>query len=347
MYILGSKRHAATFFTLLSWVVLACAQVGSAFELPRVDFFKKNFSLPTFPRSFPKVFDTINFPLDHPLIRLFDLGWQVSLPRPGNTLLCTKKGVIFPPLLLSGQSPESISRISILNGNLWLLPFVPVDQDSRLEELGKFLGNLRPDILLFQEVWVYKYLRILREFLPQYWCVVPEISMHNRTGLVIFSRFPPSDAQYGHFGPAWCLNFEEFLGNKGFLSMKLKVGEGVIKFCSTHLNAPGNDPADRNFTDLQFLALKRLFRDEPGWVFCGGDLNTRPDRITGLNEGFFTFEENLSVPSQPKPKKNRIDYFFWKPDGDLKYQVESTVLSEPVVSDHLLLLATITLPILR
>jgi exonuclease III len=298
------------------------------------------------PGSFPNLLSTIGAPVVHPLFEHFVVLIQSAFPGPEINALIPFPGRILPPLAgNSASSGEIPSQLTVLNGNLCFLPLVPVDQTERLEKLSVFLAQTPPDICLFQEVWVNNYLESLRKSLPGHWCVVPKLDLYNETGLVIFSRFRPDASRYSLYGPSWVLDYEEFLGNKGFLTMTLQTDSGPIEFLTTHLNAPGNDPANRRFTDRQFLSLKGAFAGIDHPVFCGGDLNTAPDHLQPLNQEFFSLEKNLEESSQPKEPGRRIDYFFWResPNGP-PHQIQSKMLSDFVVSDHHLMFATVSIP---
>lgn len=261
--------------------------------------------------------------------------------------------LIVPPLTPSDSSspaggavaPTTI-RFTVLDANLWLLPPPwAKDLDERMERFLGLIASLSPDIIALQEVWLNPYLSLFRKALPGYWAAGIPPFLYNRSGLVVFSRFPIREAHYGTYPWTRDHSFVETLARKGVLQVDCEIGGRSVRLLNTHLYASRNVFENR-FPVWQFEILRRLTAEVEVPTLVTGDLNIRQESLSELNEGHFITErmaegaENQRTTLRGGPRK--IDYVLGRLPEAASITIESHPVFDPVVSDHLPVLATVT-----
>lgn len=119
-------------------------------------------------------------------------------------------------------------------------------------------------------------------------------------------------------------------------------GFGRLRWSGCHLDATGTD-SDRG---EQVGALLEAFAGDPLPMLLAGDFNARPEsrEIQRLLEGSTGWVDTAGASAAPtipaEAPKSRIDYVFARPAAGWT-TVSSTVLDEPVASDHRPLLAVL------
>ena len=247
----------------------------------------------------------------------------------------------FPDTLSSLNAPDTLN-VLLLDANLWLLPPPgAIGQGKRISDFVKIVRKSRPDIVTLQEVWLPSYVAALRNSLPEYYCIVKPLGLYNQTGLVIFSRFPPERAIFSQFHRTARHNLVELIARKGFLRARLRTSAGELDVIDTHLYAPSL-PGEDSITRQQLE--ETLFRAQTasGPLILAGDLNLRVENVTPLTSGKFLLEENLGSSSVNDTPGKKIDYIMSKIQLDAVGKVISTVIREPVVSDHCPVLASVS-----
>lgn len=257
-----------------------------------------------------------------------------------------REAVIFPPLKVPTSETETIDNatsnlLTIFNANLWLLPFPFADHHGqRLYDTVALIDRLNPDIITLQEVWLYTHAEALRTSLPEYWMTIFPLDLFNRGGLVVFSRQQPKRALYGSFGRTWLHNPVEHLAGKGYLRLTFSEPLVFDLFC-THIYAPKN-LYERAISDKQIMHLHRVIAEASSPVVLAGDLNTRVPHLRELLADDYTWERDLQTRTQARPDGTKIDYLLAHPTASLSITIESQPIMDPIVSDHLPLIATLT-----
>ncbi len=257
-----------------------------------------------------------------------------------------REALIFPPL--KGPSSEvgtldnaASNLITVFNANLWLLPFpFAHSHGQRLYDTVSLIDRLNPDLVTLQEVWLYAHAEALRTSLPEYWMTIFPLDLFNRGGLVVFSRRQPTRAVYGSFGRTWLHNPVEHLAGKGYLRLTFSEPLTFDLVC-THVYAPKNS-YERTISDSQIAHLDRIIRAASAPAVLAGDLNTRVPRLRELLPEGYSWERNLQSRTQARLDGTKIDYLLARPSASISVTIESQPILDPIVSDHLPLIATIT-----
>lgn len=259
---------------------------------------------------------------------------------------------VVPPLT-AGKGPPNVAtgaevlRFTVLDGNMWLLPSPWADdQDGRLQRFLEMIASYQPEIVTLQEVWLNKDLGAFRKGLPGYWAAGIPPFLYNRSGLVVFSRFPILDARYGTYPYTRDHSFVETLAHKGFLQVDLDMGGRVVRVIDTHLYASRGSVENR-FPVWQFEILRALTADVGVPTFLAGDLNIRQEVLEGLNARHFVGETMMGPPEERGTTRHsplrKIDFILGRFPGNAEILIESRSLREPVVSDHVPVLGQVTI----
>ncbi len=271
-----------------------------------------------------------------------------SQPEP--VALFIGSATVHPPLEpFSGPAAEpgkngGKADLRVLSHNLWLLPFpFAVDMDGRLDRFCGFARDLGPDIVLLQEVWFAHHLEAVRRGFPGYWTVSSGGLGYNRSGLVILTKKPPKDALSGVFAVTGNHNFEELLARKGFLRIVLESGGVNWNIACTHLYASKTE-AEKNEKFRQLRSLQGIIGSLTPPVLIGGDFNIRFEQFLPLNGDFLTLESSPPLPTNRNLNHpGKIDYLVGRAGKGNPISIDSTVLGDPIFSDHKMILATVTL----
>jgi len=251
-----------------------------------------------------------------------------------------------PPLGPSGTESQYLpdKPLRLVSANLWLLPPpIPIRQDERLALFVDLVRRRSPDLLVLQEVWLFSHLERLRRDLPDYWTTFPRWDLFNHTGLVVFSRVSPVEADWGRFGPSPRHNLQELLADKGFLRLVFPTRVGRIVVIDTHLYSAGYNPDERTVTDAQFRALRAVVASATDPVVVAGDLNTHGPLLCPLNDGMFELEADLETRTQVTGEGRKIDHVLRRGTATVGLRLDVEVITDPVVSDHFPLEASLTL----
>ncbi len=217
-----------------------------------------------------------------------------------------------------------------------MLPWpVPINQEERIDKFSDIVQAEKPDFVVLQEVWLFSYFERISRILEDYWRVTPQPGIYNQTGLLIYSRWKPEAADYGFFGISPEHNFIEIFANKGYLRARFCVRGKSFEVISSHIYSgrvkfDGNDIPDRQIRGLKVLTASTSIP-----VLIGADLNTAVPQFQKLNSGHFAMETDLVSSTKAKSEDPKIDYILGrKPDG-CRMTIETRVIREPLVSDHI------------
>jgi len=179
------------------------------------------------------------------------------------------------------------TALSVVSWNLHGVPFV-TSRRERFHRVAARVLDTRPDVVLFQEVWLQRDAGQLTGHLSAHYepILLPARRRPLRTsGLLSFVRrsngWTIGASQFHHFAhkaPAWKFWEGDGLGRKGVHEIHLENEHATVLLLNTHLQAayPWNNyerirrPQLAQLSDL----MQRLDRRWP--VIASGDLNTRP-----------------------------------------------------------------------
>ncbi len=251
----------------------------------------------------------------------------------------------------------------ILTYNCCALPLLSGDISERLKLLAEKIVEMNPELVLLQEVYMRRHLKLLERRLEAW----PHRFASRRSltrfggGLAVFSKRPFAKADYIQFkeqGSLLRYSFLARLSRKGFFSLAVDDGEKTFHLIATHTiadyrlsvrNGAGSrrDPyplyQKRQFEQLSAY-LKGLGTARP--VIVCGDLNTTPrseilrDFLirTGLRDSMenepgpsVISKPYYRIPYNPAPQK-RLDYILHRGTATEDFEVLSTrfVLDAPV-----------------
>jgi len=244
-------------------------------------------------------------------------------------------------------SQAGLLRFTVLDANMWLLPSPwAFDQEDRLQRFLEMIASYQPEIVTLQEVWLNMDLGAFRKALPGYWAAGIPPSLYNRSGLVVFSRFPITNARYGTYPWTRDHSFVETLARKGFLQIDLDIGGRKVRVVDSHLYA-SRGSAENRFPVWQFEILRALTADVDCPTLVAGDLNIRQEAFDELNAGHFSTEV-MTGPAEERgttvrDSVRKIDYILGRHPQGCEITVESRSLRKPTVSDHLPVLGRVTI----
>jgi len=239
--------------------------------------------------------------------------------------------------------------IRIATLNVWGLPapFTP-DGAERMQAIGRRLGDLRVDVVAFQEVWTADVRSILIRAgraagLDACWHTDASLG---GSGLLVLSRLPILDVQFERYtlrGQPERITQGDYYGGKGFARIRLNTPVGPVTVVNTHLHARygGNVPHEyRALRAGQVVQLARRVRETPDPILAAGDFNFQEDQagyavLTGLT-GFRDSAAEAANPQptvfsanayrgNPKKPDRRIDYVFVRDGGALAVETRSSV----------------------
>ncbi len=203
-----------------------------------------------------------------------------------------------PPADLGSDAPP----VSVLQGNLWLLPARPLlipypwstDRKSRLERLVSTVRACEPDVVVLQEVFDRRIVSLMQRHLPEYAVVTSgrtdPTSTVNASGLLTLSRHPVGDSDFLEFAtPPMGTKPYEAVARKGALAVDISVGGTSLTVLNLHAYSPSNEE-ERRITRRQIdqaMAMASRLESEGKRVVVAGDFNIdRPDFTSGLPRGW-------------------------------------------------------------
>lgn len=234
--------------------------------------------------------------------------------------------------------------------NVWGLPEAFADDvSSRMRGLAARLPEVDLDVLLIQEAWTQEVRDTLCEAALAAHFEVAE-GPGSSGGLMIFSRLPIRSNRFEGFefrGDPERLAQGEFLGGKGFQTVRLEGEAGEFSLINTHLHAryrrsqPRLDSAARMTQLLQIVGAMQAIEAA---VVVGGDFNCSPDdaeyRIfnalsqtveLGNGQSFPTLSKTNYYKRDRTGADKRIDFLFLRPaPGDQWQSVHAdSLFAEP------------------
>jgi sphingomyelin phosphodiesterase 2 len=143
-------------------------------------------------------------------------------------------------------------ELSILTLNVWGIPFISKDKDTRIKNIAQFLSKSDYDLVSLQELWSdndYEYLKsVLKLAFPYFHYFHSGVV---GSGLAIFSRWPVISVFYH----AWSVNgyihriqHSDWFGGKGVGFAQVSVNGNLVNVYLAHLHANYNKNSDEYLT---------------------------------------------------------------------------------------------------
>lgn len=184
-------------------------------------------------------------------------------------------------------------RIATLN--VWALPLgIAPENGPRMHAIGRRLTEGEAQVWAFQEVWTDDARRILSDAAAAAGMQVA----HGGGGLMVASQFPIESAAFRSYslaGIATHLHRGDYMGGKGFQTLRLRTPAGPLALVNTHLHAQyhadDRDPyLGHRVGQVVELAESLQTVREP--LVAAGDFNLREDHpgygilagLTGLED---------------------------------------------------------------
>lgn len=235
--------------------------------------------------------------------------------------------------------------MKIFNLNCWILP-PPFSKEnkSRIKNIIHEIKKHNPDIIALQEVWLNKYVKIIKRSFPEYYFYHSNNPLFNKTGLITATKIKPLEKETSLFKITKNHNIEERLGKKGFHKIKLKKD---LYFYNTHLYCPKKESDDKIVFSEFNLIQEEIGKNKS---ILSGDLNIEEKNLSKLNKKF-TYDKsykktvsssnNLAeygIDKQVKYDK-KIDYTLLT--KNFRKKIQTKCFEKPILSDHYFLISKI------
>ena len=293
------------------------------------------------------------------------MGMRVSDVR---SLDLPADGSVECPAVDAGSEPT----ISVLQGNMWMLPVRPLlvpftastDRKARLERLVHAIRTCRPEVVILQEVFDRSMADLIAEHLPEYRAATSGKTDFTRTmnasGLLTLTRLPVEEVRFHSFAalPTGSRLYE-IMARKGVLAVDVRVAGLATTILNVHLygaRVPADASATRSSQLGEVVELARALEEQGRRVLVGGDFNIRRQQLAEeLPSGWAISEHGPTYDPARNPYTARganrhlnlddraartIDFLLAAPHAGLT--VSSDILHRLTVSDHELLHHVVT-----
>lgn len=265
-------------------------------------------------------------------------------------------------------------RLRLGTFNVWGLPEifdVADDVSSRMRLISERLAESDLDLLLIQEAWTAEVRDTLRAGAEAAGFSVVE-HPSGSGGLMTLSRLPVLAAQFERFhfrGDPERIDLGEYLGGKGFQTLRVQDRDRTLTVVNTHLHARYSRARPRLNSAVrtaQLLQIVGRVRDVSETLIVGGDLNCAkgdPEyeifrsllRMSELGGGTHhpTVSRTNWYKRDRRGRDKRIDFLFLRPEAGLAWETKDARLlfAEPAriraidrsLSDHYGFQATVAL----
>jgi endonuclease/exonuclease/phosphatase family metal-dependent hydrolase len=226
--------------------------------------------------------------------------------------------------------------LRVLNYNVWDLPAVSTNREARMAALPYAIADLRPDLILLQEVWVEsdgEHLRRALERRGYPYAIHLAHTADGRTGLFAAAKWPLHVTSYHPFASGrvghsfWHL---EWLAAKGVATFSLETPLGELEVQNTHLQAQYETDgyaAERLSQAGEILLSDQNLSERP--LVLAGDFNSGAEELPrrALSE--------LDALSDTTPSP-RTDTIYVRSGGSIAIRTLAThqALTEPVLLEN-------------
>ncbi|MCR4327463.1 MAG: endonuclease/exonuclease/phosphatase family protein [Nanoarchaeota archaeon] len=197
-------------------------------------------------------------------------------------------------------------EIKIFNLNCWLLPFpISVENKKRIEKIISLLKKIDPDVITFQEVWLKKYVKKIKNELPQYHFLNLKTPLFNKSGLLFGSKFKPLSFKGEFFPTGKSHNLREKIGLKGYQMVEILPELYVL---NTQLYAP-EKKSEIKITLSQLNHIEKVIGGKK--VILSGDLNLDEEIFLKLNKTFnYSPLGKFTLSNKNKYTKKALNRFY-------------------------------------
>jgi endonuclease/exonuclease/phosphatase family metal-dependent hydrolase len=244
-------------------------------------------------------------------------------------------------------------KIKILSLNCWLLPPpFSVNNRERLQKIIELIRKINPHIVALQEVWLNKYVSLLKKEFSDYFAVSLNKGLLNKTGLVTLSKLKPDSVDFCFFKKTKYYSLVESFGKKGYQKISFTAGSKKFVFINTHLYDPLKGSKEK-ITAEQFNEIKNNCKDKN--LILAGDLNIKESDFTLLNSGFFYNKQYKKINrcvlnkyqkirfNRFEEYNNNVDYILPKQKNNKRLEFKIKIIKLPIISDHFPIEATLNL----
>ena len=235
--------------------------------------------------------------------------------------------------MLSGAAhAEEPLPLRVLTWNVWGLPAVSTNLESRMAALPDAIAKLEPDIVLLQEVWAESDGVTIRQGLGRHGYQYVSHLAHTEagmTGLFTAAKLPLKSVGFlpfasGRIGHSfWHL---EWVASKGVGSYLIQTRLGEIQVQNTHLQAQydTDDYAAERLSQVSQILLHS--QNRAASLVLGGDFNTGAEELA--RKAFLDLGDLTDTTPSPEP-----DTIFVRSGGTTQIRIVGThpALTEPVL----------------
>lgn len=173
---------------------------------------------------------------------------------------------------------NTIDTLKILLWNVWLLPIEP-ECYSRAVEISKFVIDLNPDVIVFNELFSKKSTVMNEEMkkIYPYVSTIPRQFWTIGSGIYILSKYPIIESEWITF--SFRTN-SDFFASKGVLKCKIMHNQEPVNILATHMQS-GDSRLDqwarkRHSKQVVEFISKFIGLSSKEKVVFAGDLNMGP-----------------------------------------------------------------------
>ncbi len=199
-------------------------------------------------------------------------------------------GLLSLAALLSTRSAQAETiEIRLVSYNVYMVPLTAPARAERLERLPEKIGELKPDVVMLQEVWAERDSASLEESLRArglshvYRAATANPIAYDSSGMLIASRFPIKNSKRHSFSlgrrPHTPYHLD-WIGRKGALDVQLETPLGLVRFVNTHFQASYHTGSYESVRIAQSLEMASWLEDESLPLILGGDFNARPHSVS-------------------------------------------------------------------
>lgn len=202
--------------------------------------------------------------------------------------------------------------MKIFTLNTWQFPRSK-DKKYRLKKLITFLKKEDFDIINLQELWFSKDRNEVIRELKGYYPFHSNTWILNKSGLLSLSRHKMFDKKIEFFEFSKDHSWEERLGNKGYISFKVKKDKKVVQIVNTHLyDIDGPNSLAINRRDLERIQFE--FKNQKNLIITG-DFNLKKKEVDKISLMPYTSNEKTFVQENKyvdEDLNDKLDYIFYK-----------------------------------
>ncbi len=189
-------------------------------------------------------------------------------------------------LLWSARARAESLELRLVSYNVYMVPITAPARAERLEQLPSKLAELKPDVVMLQEVWSEADSASLERSLRAqglvhvYRAASSAPFSYDSSGMLIASRFVMTSAKRHSFSVGRFPHTPyhlDWIGRKGALDVSIETPLGPVRFVDTHFQASYVTGSYESVRISQSLELASWLQDATQPLVLGGDFNARSD----------------------------------------------------------------------